>query len=132
MLQPMIPPPMMTMRVFAGRFMRIYLLARQSASTVSRGRSDLLRSGWSTAANIPLATGARRDPGGGPPAPQSYQARTCFGSDLEGNKAPESRIGETGLSGFDVARKLVFEIRVSANPYDEVVPAKELIQHQLV
>jgi hypothetical protein len=62
----------------------------------------------------------------------SCQARTCFGSALEGNKAPESRIGETVLSSFDVTRKLVFEIRVSANPYDEVVPTKELIQHQLV
>jgi len=59
------------------------------------------------------------------------QARTCLGSALEGNKAPESRIGETVLSSFDVTRKLVFEIRVSPNPYDEVVPTKELIQHQL-
>ena len=58
------------------------------------------------------------------------QARTCLGSALEGNKAPESRIGETVLSSFDVTRKLVFEIRVSPNPYDEVVPTKELIQHQ--
>jgi hypothetical protein len=52
-------------------------------------------------------------------------------SALEG-KAPESRIREAVLSGFNVTRKSVFESRVSFNRDNEVVPAVELIQRQLV
>jgi hypothetical protein len=51
-----------------------------------------------------------------------------FESALEGNKAPESRIREAVLSGFDVTCKPVFESRVSGNRDDEVVPAIELLQ----
>src|SRR5271165_5383719 len=56
----------------------------------------------------------------------------CFGSALEGNQAPESRIREAVLSGFDVTRKSVFESQVSGNRDDEVVPAMELIKRQLI
>jgi hypothetical protein len=55
-----------------------------------------------------------------------------FGSALEGNKAPESRIRKAVLSGFDVTREPVFESRVSVNPDNGVVPAMELMQRQLV
>jgi hypothetical protein len=57
---------------------------------------------------------------------------TCFGSALKRNEAPESRIREALPSSFDVTRKSVLESRVCGNRNDEVVPAIELIQEQLV
>jgi hypothetical protein len=64
--------------------------------------------------------------------PLSYQARTCFGSACEGNKAPESRIGDAITSGFDVTRQSIFERRVSGSRNDQVVPTLKLIQRRLV
>src|ERR1700730_3944768 len=64
--------------------------------------------------------------------PLSYQARTCFGSALEGNKAPESRIGDAITSGFDVTCQSIFESRVSGSRNDQVVPTLKLIQRRLV
>ena len=64
--------------------------------------------------------------------PLSYQARICFGSALEGNKAPESRIGDAITSGFDVTRQSIFERRVSGSRNDQVVPTLKLIQRRLV
>ena len=57
---------------------------------------------------------------------------TCLGSAFEGNEAPKDRIREAILSGFDVTSKPVFESRVSRNRHNEVVPAIELVQSQLV
>src|SRR4029077_8746524 len=66
------------------------------------------------------------------PSPPPVGLATSFGSALEGNKAPESRIREAVLSGFDVTSKSVFESWVSGHRHDEVVPAIELVQRQIV
>jgi len=45
---------------------------------------------------------------------------------------PESWVGEAVLSGFDVTRESIFESRIRGNRENQVVPAIELIQRQLV
>src|SRR5262245_40199318 len=47
-------------------------------------------------------------------------------------KAPESRIRDAVVSGFNVTRKPIFESRISSDRDDQVVPAVELIQRRLV
>jgi hypothetical protein len=53
-------------------------------------------------------------------------------SALEGHKTAKSWIREAVFSGFNVTRKPVIESRVSGNRHDQVIPAVELSQRQLI
>src|SRR5215471_15033921 len=53
-------------------------------------------------------------------------------SALEGNNAPERWIRDAISSGFDVTRKTVIEARVRGDRDEQVVPASELLQLEVV
>jgi hypothetical protein len=55
-----------------------------------------------------------------------------FTSVLEGDQTSHGWIREAVLAGFHVTRKSVLEIGVSGHRYNQVIPAIELLERQLI